>query len=67
MGMDPRTVDVSVAGGVVLLRGGVDRRSEVAIVEHLVAGLDGVVSVQNELRYAFDDSHVGARAEARVH
>jgi len=67
MGLDPSSVDVSVAGGVVLLRGGVERRSDVSILEHLVAGLDGVVSVSNELRYEFDDSHVGARAEARVH
>ncbi|MBV8195776.1 MAG: CBS domain-containing protein [Candidatus Dormibacteraeota bacterium] len=67
MGLDPRTVDVRVSGGVVLLRGGVERRSEVDVLTHMIAGLDGVVAVSSELRYVMDDSHVRPPVEAHVH
>ncbi|MBV8445281.1 MAG: CBS domain-containing protein [Candidatus Dormibacteraeota bacterium] len=66
MGLDPRTVDVAVSGGVVLLRGGVERRSEIEVLTHLIAGLDGVVAVTSELRYSMDDVHVRPPVEAHV-
>ena len=53
---DPRAVEVSVVEGVVTLTGQVERRSTVAFAEHLVAGVDGVVAVHNDLTWAVDDS-----------
>lgn len=66
MGISADTVDVSVAGGMVLLRGGVQRRSEAVTIGHLVVGLDGVVSVDNELGCEIDDSHVALPVEMQV-
>ncbi|TCC21671.1 CBS domain-containing protein [Kribbella sindirgiensis] len=53
---DPLAVEVSVREGVVTLSGQVDKRSTVAFAEHLVAGVDGVVGVQNELSWRVDDT-----------
>jgi CBS domain-containing protein len=66
MAVDPETVDVSVAGGVVALRGGLDRRSEATTVGHLVAALDGVVAVENELRWTLDDTEAAPPVEKRM-
>ena len=66
MGMTPDSVDVSVAGGVVLLRGGLERRSDVKTLGHLINGLDGVVAVDDELKWAVDDSHAQPLAELGV-
>jgi len=53
--MDPGTIEVAVAGGVVTLRGEVDRRSDIGILTGLIRGLDGVVSVLSELDFKYDD------------
>jgi CBS domain-containing protein len=53
--MDPGTLEVAVAGGVVTLRGLVDRRSDIGILTGLIRGLDGVVSVLSELDFKYDD------------
>ncbi len=53
---DPRAVDVSVVEGVVTLTGQVEKRSTAGFAEHLVAGVDGVVAVHNQLTWAFDDT-----------
>jgi CBS domain-containing protein len=66
MGMKPDTVDITVTGGVVLLRGGLERRSEVTTLGHLCAGLDGVVAVENDLQWTMDDSRPIPAAEAHV-
>lgn len=58
MGIKPDTIEVSVAGGIVLLRGGLERRSEATTLGHLAASLDGVVAVDNELCWTDDDSRV---------
>ena len=55
MGIKSDTIDVSVDGGMVLLRGGLERRSDATAVGRLAGGLDGVVAVDNELRWAVDD------------
>ncbi len=52
---DPFAVDVSVREGVVTLSGQVEKRSTVAFAEELIGGVDGVVSVRNELTWRFDD------------
>jgi CBS-domain-containing membrane protein len=45
LGVAPDAIAVSVKGGVVTIRGTMDRRSDVETVEHVVASLDGVVGV----------------------
>ncbi|GLZ27936.1 hypothetical protein Lesp02_01260 [Lentzea sp. NBRC 105346] len=54
--VDPDTVDVEVADGVVTLRGQLERRSEVDIAVHLVRALPGVVGVENHLTYTWDNT-----------
>lgn len=66
MGVEPEGLDVSVTGGVVMLRGGLERRSDAMTLGHLCAGLDGVVAVENELRWEVDDSHVAPPLEKHV-
>lgn len=53
---DPQAVEVSVRDGVVTLVGQVENRSTVAFAEHLVAGVDGVVGVHNDLTWRLDDT-----------
>lgn len=50
------TVQVAVEGGVVTLRGRLDRRSEVDLAGKLTAAVDGVVAVNNQLTFADDDA-----------
>lgn len=54
--IDPGGVEVSVADGVVRLRGTVEARSVAELVGRVVSRTDGVVDVVNELGYARDDS-----------
>ena len=56
--------DVDVELGIVTLSGEVDRRSDVGILIRLVQELDGVVAVQDRLRYRWDDSNVTATPPA---
>lgn len=53
---EPGTVDVTVDNGVVTLRGQLDRSSSVEIAEKLARAVDGVIEVNNELRFRWDDS-----------
>lgn len=53
---EPLAVEVDVHEGVVTLTGQVPQRSTVALAERLVAGVDGVVGVQNGLTWKFDDT-----------
>jgi CBS domain-containing protein len=59
--IEPSGIDVVVDDGRVLLRGRVDRRTTAAIAVRLVQGLDGVVAVQDELTWDFDDVAVARR------
>jgi CBS domain-containing protein len=54
--LDPLPVDVDVAGGVVTLRGKVDRKSTVPVVLRLIEAVPGVVQVVNELGWDYDDA-----------
>jgi CBS domain-containing protein len=54
--VDIATVQVAVEGGVVTLRGRLDRRSEVDLAGRLTATVDGVVAVSNQLTFAHDDA-----------
>lgn len=60
--VDPETVDVQVANGVVTFVGTIGTRTEARLVEELARRLDGVVGVENELDWRIDDT--GADAEA---
>jgi CBS domain-containing protein len=53
---DPFAVRVSVLEGVVTLAGQVEKRSTAAFAKELIAGVDGVVGVRNELTWAVDDT-----------
>jgi CBS domain-containing protein len=66
LGIPSDVVTVSVVGGVVSLHGTVDRHSDVDIIEHVVASLDGVVGVEPNLGYDFDDRQVTPAREGRI-
>jgi CBS domain-containing protein len=53
--MEPGTIAVAVRKGVVSLGGTVDRRSTIPIVVRLVTTVAGVVEVENNLTYHYDD------------
>lgn len=55
MSIDPKLVDVQVSGGVVTLRGRLERKTMVTVVESLTHAVDGVVDVVNELTFETDD------------
>ena len=56
--IDPATVSVDVADGVVTLRGRLECKSMIPIVERLCRSVDGVVALYSRLTFAFDDTHV---------
>jgi len=57
----PLIVDVTVADGVVTLRGQVQRRSLLAVLARIAEGVDGVVKVECELGWEVDDTVPVAR------
>jgi CBS domain-containing protein len=61
MWIDPAGIEILVDDGRVVLRGRVDRRTTATIAERLVQALDGVVAVDNELTWEFDDMAVSRR------
>ncbi|RFC74531.1 CBS domain-containing protein [Streptomyces sp. AcE210] len=60
LGVAPGAVDVTVADGVVTLRGKVGTKSLVPIAVRLCRAVDGVVTVHEELGFDVDDSEAGA-------
>lgn len=58
--MEPDTIQVVVDDGVVTLRGQVERRSLLQVVDRLVGAVEGVVAVDDQLSFAHDD---GPRSE----
>ena len=56
--MDPGALGVEVRGGVVSLHGKVERASLIPVLVSIVRGLDGVVDVEHDLTYEFDDTHL---------
>jgi CBS domain-containing protein len=60
--VDPETVDVRVANGVVTFVGTIGTRTEARLVEELARRLDGVVDVENELDWRIDDTEADAEA-----
>ncbi|WP_030546954.1 CBS domain-containing protein [Streptomyces albus] len=64
--LTPHAVGVTVVGGVVVLEGCLERRSEVPIAEHMAGQVDGVVGVVSHLTYRYDDSKI-RRVEPALH
>lgn len=60
--VDPETVDVQVANGVVTFIGTIGTRTEARLVEELARRLDGVVGVENNLGWRIDDTESDAEA-----
>ncbi len=58
--LDPRPVEVSVRDGVVTLSGKVDRHSDIPILARMVAAIEGVVGVKEDLGFRYDDTHAGS-------
>ena len=54
--IDPSTIAVSVARGIVTLAGTADRRSTKHLIVRLVSGITGVVDVVDDLLYGYDDT-----------
>jgi CBS domain-containing protein len=54
--VDAGTIQVAVEGGVVTLRGRLERRSDVDLAGKLTAAVDGVVAVSNQLTFDWDDA-----------
>ncbi len=54
--VDPETVSVEVANGVVKLEGSIGTRTEARLIEELARRLDGVADVENELTWRLDDT-----------
>jgi CBS domain-containing protein len=56
LGTNPVLVRVEVTDGVVKLAGELERESMLALIRPAVRAVDGVVDVEGELSYAFDDT-----------
>lgn len=56
LSVDPHSLDIRVADGIVTLRGQLARSSLLAVAGTMCRQVDGVVDVVNELTYALDDS-----------
>jgi CBS domain-containing protein len=59
--IDPAELEILVDDGRVVLRGQVDRRTTAAIAARLAQALDGVVAVDDQLTWKFDDVAVSRR------
>lgn len=56
LAVDPAGMEVGVRAGVVRMRGVVERRSDVMLIEELVPGLEGVVGLDSSVTYRHDDT-----------
>ncbi len=64
--VDPETVDVTVANGIVTFVGSIGTRTEARLVEELARRLDGVVEVHNKLTWRIDDTDQTMHGEVRA-
>ncbi len=64
--VDPETVEVAVANGIVTFVGSIGTRTEARLVEELARRLDGVVAVRNELTWRLDDTDQTTHGEVRT-
>jgi CBS domain-containing protein len=54
--VDPETLVIEVAGGVVTLQGELEQRTDVATLVRLARAVDGVVGVDERVSWRFDDT-----------
>jgi osmotically-inducible protein OsmY len=54
--IEPTTLQIQVQDGLVHVKGEVDRKSDVRLLEKMIPRVDGVVGVESELTYREDDS-----------
>jgi CBS domain-containing protein len=54
--IEPTTLQIQVQDGLVQVKGEVDRKSDVRLLEKMIPRVDGVVGVESELTYREDDS-----------
>jgi CBS domain-containing protein len=59
LAIDPDTVTVAVEEGVVRLEGQVENKSLARIAARLAGAVEGVVAVENRLRWKLDDTALG--------
>lgn len=57
MSLDPVLFDVNVTGGVARIRGRVDLRSDVELLERLIGTVPGIVSADVDVSWVSDGSH----------
>jgi CBS-domain-containing membrane protein len=62
--IDPATLSVEVDDGVVTIRGQLERKSMIPIVERLCRSVDGVVALHATLTFAFDDTRTDLESPA---
>jgi CBS domain-containing protein len=58
LGANPGLVDVTVADGVVTLRGEVEKKTMTPLAVQMTRAVDGVVHAVNRLTYAINDTHM---------
>ncbi|MFC7216955.1 CBS domain-containing protein [Streptomyces polyrhachis] len=58
LSLAPLALGVSVHGGVVVLNGQLERRSDIGVAVRMVGQIDGVVAVTDQLTFRLDDAHV---------
>jgi CBS domain-containing protein len=62
---DPATFDVSAKGGVVSVRGRLERRTDTELAARLIQAMPGVVDVESDLTYGWDDTAVKVDADLK--
>lgn len=60
MWLDERDVTIEVDGGVVTVRGAVEKRSDAAILARLIRDVPGVIDIRDEVRWQLDDAEIRA-------
>ncbi|HEX6345885.1 CBS domain-containing protein [Umezawaea sp.] len=62
---DPATFEVHAKGGVVSVRGRLERRGDTELAVRLIQAMPGVVDVESDLTYGWDDTVVKAESGLR--
>ena len=62
---DPATFDVSAKAGVVSVRGRLERRTDTELAARLIKAMPGVVDVESDLAYDWDDTAVKVDADLK--
>jgi CBS domain-containing protein len=63
LGTNPALVQLEVTNGVVRLAGELERKSMAAVIRPAIRAVDGVIDVEGELSYAYDDTRPLAAPE----